>query len=229
MYITVALADDHQLVRRGIRLLLEELQAFEVVLEASNGKQLIDGLNTLEQLPNMVLIDVHMPVMDGVETVQILNKKYPKLALVALSVSNDLKVVRDMIKAGANAYLNKDADPEEVRHVLMEVQDKGFYYDQKVIESLSVAEEEEPDPRVFGSGKAKALREMTKLLTEREIAFLRLCCSELAYKEIAAAMGLSPYTIEGYRSSICEKLKICSRTGLVLFAIQAGISTAPVK
>jgi two-component system invasion response regulator UvrY len=121
MTIRIALADDHQLVRKGIRLLLESIEGFKVVAEAANGKELIEEIANINRLPDIALIDVNMPVMDGHETVSVLRAKYPELRLIALSVNNDLHVIREMVRLGANAYLFKDSSPAVFRTVLQEV------------------------------------------------------------------------------------------------------------
>lgn len=229
MLITIALADDHQLVRKGIRLLLDELNAFEVVAEASNGKELIEKIAALNAPPALALIDVNMPIMDGVETVKVLHKNYPDIGLVALSVSTDLRVVREMIQSGANAYLNKDSDSDVVKRILIEVHDKGFYYDQHVIESLMMPEEEPLDLSGLSDKRFSQAKEQIKLLTDREKEFLKLCCTENTYKEISSIMGVTPRTVDGYRDALFSKLDIRSRTGLVIFALQSGIGKAPVS
>ncbi len=226
MLITIALADDHQLVRKGIKLLLDELNAFEVVAEASNGKELIEKIADLETPPALALIDVNMPVMDGVETVKVLTKKYPEMGLIALSVSTDLRVVREMIRSGANAYLNKDSDSDVVRRILLEVHDKGFYYDQNVIDSLKIAEDDAFDLTGLSDKTFKHASNQLTLLSEREKEFLKLSCTEMTYKEIGHEMGVTPRTVDGYRESLFAKLSIRSRTGLVIFAIQAGLFKA---
>ena len=216
MSIRIALADDHQLVRKGIRLLLENIKGFNVVCEAANGKELIDKLQETVDLPDLVLVDVNMPVMDGPETVKALRSTSNELKIVALSVNDQLPVIRELIRLGANAYLFKDSSPEVFRSVLMEVYEKGFYYSKEVVESLMLPENSAQGGRNQYSARVKEL-------TNRETEFVRHSCSELTYKEIADIMGVSQRTVDGYRESVFQKLEVKSRTGLVLFAINAGI------
>ncbi len=218
MTIHIALADDHQLVRKGIRLLLENIDKFKVVIEASNGKELIEHISGHAKLPDLVLIDVNMPVMGGRETVEELRKLYPDLRMVALSVSNELNIIRELIQLGANAYLFKDSSPEKFKKVLYEVHEKGFYYDQQVVESLLATDQDNHDNRV-----RKNYQALIDTLTVRELEFIRYSCSELTYKEIAVKMGVSLRTVDGYRESTFDKLNARSRTGLVLFAFHSGI------
>ena len=215
MSIRIALADDHQLVRKGIRLLLENIKGFQVVSEASNGRELIDQVTAMDPLPDLVLVDVNMPVMDGIETVRELKSKYPDMKMVALSVDTDMTTVRELIRLGANAYLFKDSSPEVFRQVLAEVNEKGFSYSKHVIESLLL-----PEPV---NGKGTLAMKQAAHLTQRETEFIKLCCSELTYKEIAEIMNVSIRTVDGYRDNLFDKLDIRSRTGLVLFAVNTGI------
>jgi RNA polymerase sigma factor (sigma-70 family) len=218
MPIQIALADDHQLVRKGIRLLLENIKGFQVIIEASDGQDLIDQIRKRETPPDLVLVDVNMPVMGGAETVQALRELYPDLKMVALSVDTDLPVIRELIRLGANAYLFKDSSPDVFRQVLLEVNEKGFSYSREVIDSLLL-----PEKNASRNSKERYLEKQMRELTSRELEFLKLCCSELTYKEVADQMGVSQRTVDGYRESLFDKLDIRSRTGLVLFAVNAGV------
>jgi len=218
MPITIALADDHQLVRKGIRLLLENIKEFKVVSEAANGKELLENIAELPKLPDLVLVDVNMPVMNGQETVNMLRGLYPNLHIIALSVNDQLPIIREMIKIGANAYLFKDSSPEMFKTVLLEVHTKGFYYDKQVIDSLLL-----PDSPTKDSRKGNYYQQLLKDLTNREREFVQFCCSEYTYKEIADKMGVSQRTVDGYRENTFDKLNVKSRTGIVLFAFQVGI------
>ncbi len=218
MSVSIALADDHQLVRKGIRLLLENISEFNVVAEAANGRELLDILSNLSVLPDLVLVDVNMPVMNGQETVQDLRSRYPELRIVALSIYNQLPVIREMIRLGANAYLFKDSSPEMFRKVLHEVHTKGFYYDRQVVDSLLMPEAQEKT-----AGGESRMQKMIQELTAREREFICYCCSEYTYKEIADKMGVSQRTVDGYRENTFDKLNVKSRTGIVMFAFQAGI------
>lgn len=221
MKINISLADDHQLVRKGIRLLLENINGFNVLTEAANGKELVEQIEKMErvnEMPDIVLVDVNMPIMDGWEAVSILREKYADLRIVALSVNDELETIRSMIRKGANAYLFKDSTPEMFEKVLKEVHENGFYYSAEVVKSLTM-----PDKSV----EAELLRdkhlELISTLTEREKEFVKLCCSENSYKEIAEIMVLSVNTINGYRENVFHKLKVKTRTGLVIIALNTGV------
>lgn len=221
MEIKIGLVDDHHLIRKGIRSLLGNLNNYEVVLEASNGKEMIQQLETAEMLPEIILIDVNMPVMGGVEAVKIVTDKFPDIKMIALSVSDDVKTIKEMIGAGAKAYLFKDSSPELFLNVLVQVKENGFFYDKVVIESLMLANK----PPSWENKKKDNYKSQLQVqeLTLREIEFIQYCCSELTYKEIAEKMKLSYRTIDGHREAVFTKLEVKSRTGLVIFAIYLGL------
>jgi DNA-binding NarL/FixJ family response regulator len=211
----VALVDDHVLLRKGLASLLEDLD-HEVVGQADNGKAFIDTLNG-GPLPEVVLLDINMPVMDGYQTAQWLKLHHPEIKVLALSMNDDEHAMIRMLKNGARGYVLKDCEPQELRTAIHALMTKGYYHSEMVtarlIHSLANMDEEGSTTRqVMG-------------LNDKEILFLKLACTEMTYKEIADQMGLSPRTIDGYRDGLFEKLGIKSRVGLVLFAIKNGIVT----
>jgi DNA-binding NarL/FixJ family response regulator len=223
MQIKIALADDHQLVRGGIKLQLENFPEFKVVIEASNGKDLLEKLGKSKSLPQLALVDVTMPVMDGFETTRQMSEQYPAVKIIALSVHDDIKSVNEMINSGANAYLLKDASPEVVKTTLLEVFKKGYYYDQFVIDSIMKSKDEEEELNRKNRTERNSLTELQAQLTNRELEFIKHCCSEMTYKEIADLMNISQRTVDGYRESVFSKLDIKSRTGIALYAIHKKI------
>lgn len=224
MKIKIAIVDDHHLVRKGLRLLLDSLNDFKIICEAPNGEEFLNLLNSAECLPDIVLIDVNMPVMNGVQTTRILNEKYGAIKKVALSVNNDLETVRSMINAGACAYLFKDASPEIFHQVLLKVHEEGFFYDKHVIQSLIPEKVGQSNFNVpYSSDEKSEDQKKVLLLSARELTFLNYCCSEMTYKEIADQMEITARTVDGYRESIFYKLEIKSRIGLVIFAIKTGV------
>jgi len=211
----VALVDDHVLLRKGLASLLEDLD-HEVVYQADNGKELTEKLPAAP-LPDVVLLDINMPVMDGYQTARWLKDNYPSVKVLALSMNDDEHAMIRMLKNGARGYVLKDCEPSELRTAIQALMTKGYYHSEMVtarlIHSLSQMDEEHSSTRqVLG-------------LNDKETHFLKLVCTEMTYKEIADQMGLSPRTIDGYRDSLFEKLGIKSRVGLVLFAIKNGIFT----
>lgn len=207
--IKVALVDDHVVLRKSLAILLGMLKHFEVVLEANNGKEFIDSID-VNNLPDVVLMDVTMPVMDGLETTKYLKMNNINIKVIALSMmKNDMIVIR-MLKNGAKGYLLKDCEPSELQQCILDVYNKGYYFNE------------------FFNGSWKNnmnadIKPADMMFNEKELAFLQLCCSEKSYKEIAEDMNVSPRTVDGYRDALFEKLGATSRVGLVLYAIKNDI------
>jgi DNA-binding NarL/FixJ family response regulator len=214
MSITLALADDHVLLRNGLANLLKDLD-YEIVFEADNGKQFIEKLKT-HPAPEIALIDINMPLMDGYETTLYLKNNYPEIKVLALSMYDDENAIIRMLRNGAKGYILKDSDPSELKTALRDVSTKGFYHSDLVTGTLIHTLNHLDDP------ENASLREGYKL-NEREIEVLKYMCTELTYKEIADQMHVSPRTVDGYRDSLLEKLECKSRVGLVLFAIRQGL------
>jgi DNA-binding NarL/FixJ family response regulator len=214
MSITLALADDHVLLRNGLANLLKDLD-YEIVFEADNGKQFIEKLKT-HPAPEIALMDINMPLMDGYETTLYLKNNYPEIKVLALSMYDDENAIIRMLRNGAKGYILKDSDPSELKTALRDVSTKGFYHSDLVTGTLIHTLNHLDDP------ENASLREGYKL-NEREIEVLKYMCTELTYKEIADQMHVSPRTVDGYRDSLLEKLECKSRVGLVLFAIRQGL------
>jgi len=210
----VAVVDDHVLLRNGLATLIRQLDSYTVLLEAGNGKDFINQLSP-SNLPDIVLMDINMPGMDGYDTTLWLKRNYPGIKVLALSMYDNESAVIRMMKCGARGYILKDIDPVEFRCALDSLQRKGYYYSELITGKLihAVNHSAEPD-QPFKS---------LVCLNEREIEFLKLACSELTYKEIAERMYLSARTIDGYRDALFEKLNLKSRVGLVMYAIKNGI------
>lgn len=211
---TIALVDDHILLRNGLADLIRKL-GFNVVLEADNGKAFTEKLRKDEQ-PDVALLDINMPEMDGYETALWIKKNRPEIRVLALSMYDDENAIIRMLKNGARGYILKDCEPSELKAAIEALIEKGYYYSEMVTGRLihSINHLDEPEH--------STVKEVLGL-NQREIEFLKLCCTEMTYKEIADKMCLSPRTIDGYRDALFEKLNLKSRVGLVLFAIKSGI------
>lgn len=197
--------DDHQLFLKSLSLMLETLQGFEVVLEALNGQDLQQKLEAADNVPDLMLIDVNMPVMDGIATAAWLREKYPSLRLVALSMNDKDGAIIRMFKAGCCAYLLKDVHPSVLEKALHEVYQKGYY---------------NADAARFSPGHLLVQAEKTLVLSPKECEFLKLACTEMTYKQIAGEMGVSERTVDGYRETLFQKFGVQSRVGLCLEAIR---------
>ena len=210
--IQVAIADDHSLLRNALAKLINGFEGYSVVMEADNGKDLCTKI-TQNVLPDIVLLDVNMPEMDGFETTQWLHKKYPQLKVLALSMLSDERTIIKIFRLGAKGYLLKNTDPAELKTALDSVMNKNVYLSEYVSGKL-----------VSGLHNSVDVDEKEAILNEKEREFLRWTCSELSYKEIAEKMFISPRTVDDYRQSLFNKLKVHSRVGLVMYAIKNGIT-----
>ena len=210
----IAVVDDHTLFRKGLISLINVFPNFDVILEASNGKDFIQRLNP-EQLPEIVLMDISMPEMDGYATCEWLKSHYPSIKVLALSTMDAETAIIKMIRSGAKGYIVKDADLSELKLAFSELLSIGFFYNElvsrKVIHSISRIVED--------NDAVTALQK----LSDNELNFLRLSCSEKTYQEIANEMFKSEKTIDGYRAELFKKLNVSSRVGMVMYAIKNGI------
>lgn len=204
---TVVIVDDHTLLAQSLKNMVNSFPEYEVVGIYKNGKELVNEFEANHAKPDLVLLDIRMPVMDGPETMCWLKENYPNQKVLALTMEDDEETITFMVKQGCRGYLLKDIDPDEFKFALNEVVEEGFFYTDGVSEAIK------------NSDNKKGLNNLTK----REVEFLSLACSEMTYKEVANEMNLSPKTIDGYRESLFHKLNVRSRTGLVLYAIKHRI------
>ena len=211
--IKVALADDHILLRNGLAGLINSFDDYTVIFEADNGADFQKKIQKGNE-PELVLMDINMPGMDGFATAEWLRQNYPLTKVLALSMYDNENSIIRMFKAGAKGYILKDSEPAELKTALDSIMQKGYYYSElvtgKLIHSINISNQN-------GNGNK------TNQLNDRETEFLKLAATELTYKEIAEKMNLSPRTIDGYRDALFEKLELKSRVGLVLYAIKNGI------
>lgn len=211
---SVAIVDDNILLRNGLANPIRGIETYAVLFEANNGKDFIKQLQP-RLLPDIVLLDINMPEMDGYETALWLKRNYPGIKILALSMYDNERSIIRMMKDGAKGYILKDIDPTQFRRALDALMRKGFYYSELITGKLihAVSQLNEPDYAPKGPAPINA----------RETEFLKLVCTEMTYKEIAEKMFLSARTIDGYRDALFEKLNVKSRVGLVLYAIKNNI------
>ena len=203
--IQIALVDDHRLFRSGIAALIGKLSKYKVLFEAANGEELTRKL-TPKVKPDIVLLDINMPRMDGITTAHWLRNNYPEVFIIVLSMFEDAEKVLQMVKIGVKGYLLKDAEPYEFEQALQRVAQGEVYYPAFVTRYLINNFNQQQDQQIK--------------LNTRELEFLKLAGTELTYKEIADQMFISARTVDGYRDQLFEKLQIKSRVGLVLYAIK---------
>lgn len=208
MKTSIGIVDDHQLFLKSLSLMLKSFKVYDVVVEALNGKELQEKIQQGAVVPSIMLIDVNMPVMNGIETAKWLSTNYPQTKLVALSMNDNDAVIIDMIKAGCCAYLLKETHPDELEKALQEIHAKGYYN----------ADASNINFRRLLQSEKEAVH-----ITDKEKQFLQYACTDMTYKEIAALMFLSERTIDGYRETLFGKLKVQSRVGLAMEAIRKGL------
>ena len=207
--ITIAYAEDHVAVRRAITTYLDKLGGIEVVAEAGNGKELIEKIESCDIIPDVCLIDLKMPVLNGFETVPILRQKWKDIKILVLSAFEEEPYVVKMIRAGVNGYLSKYCEPEEIKEAILAINDQGRYYSELYLQHIALAAEQD--------------RKQPAKFSERERLFLIHSCSDLTYAEIARKMKCSIKSVEGYRDNLFKKLEVNSRISLVLYAIKSGL------
>jgi len=210
----IAIADDHALFRKGLAVLINLFPNYKVLFDASNGKDLIAHINP-KQLPDIVLLDINMPEMDGYATAEWLKNNYPEIKILALSTMDAETAIIKMIRSGAKGYVLKDAEPAELKLAFDEVMSRGYFYNElitrKVMNNVNQLTQQKNTTGTFAN------------LSERELEFLKYVCTEMTYKEIADKMYLSVRTVEGYRDNLCEKLDLKTRVGLAMYAIKNNL------
>ncbi|MEP2935129.1 MAG: response regulator transcription factor [Gilvibacter sp.] len=205
---TVVVVDDHTLLGQAIGQMVSGFTNFEFAYHCPNGEELLKQLTLRQAAPAVILMDINMPIMDGIEATKIVSEKYPDTKILALSVEHDDTTILNMLRAGAHGYLLKDTKKNNLEMALEQLIENGYYHTNTVAKLL-VNSLQKPN--------------IIETLKPREREFMVHACSELNYREIAQIMCVSPKTIEGYRDALYEKLNIKNRIGLVLFAIKHKI------
>ena len=205
---SIVIVDDHLIFSQALSGLINTFDNFEVKYICKNGVELTEKLQFPDAVPDIILMDVNMPLMNGFETMQWLHTNHPNINVLALSLEdNDLSIIK-MLRYGAKGYLLKDIEKKELETALEELINNGFYHSKNVTNVLLKS--------VLDDNTGVSLK-------DNEIKFMQLACTEMTYKEIADTMCLSPKTIDGYRDHLFDKLNVKNRTGLVLYAIKNKI------
>lgn len=212
----IGIVDDHKIIRDGLKMILPENE-FTVTLEAENGIDMIEKIKLLTKstFPEIFIIDVNMPIMDGFETVSWLRSKYSNINIIILSMYEDTDSILRMVKLGVKSYLSKRISTNVLLNAIRTVYEQKFYFPEEVTSVIvkGYQENTSPDNSEFKLSN----------LSEREIQILKLFCTEKSYQEIASEMNLSIRTIEGYRESLFSKLKVKTRVGLVFTALKNNL------
>ncbi|GAB3994026.1 response regulator transcription factor [Spirosoma daeguense] len=209
---TIAVVDDHHLMAQALAEFIKKIDGYDVAFVAENGRDLLTYLKR-RQIPDIILLDLNMPEMDGFETAAYLQQHHPDIKVIALSMFDEEERVARMVRLGVRGYLRKGSRPSELRLALDDVRKKGYHYSEfltnKLIRNL-VPGEPVKQPEVPS-------------LSEREIKFLQLASSDRTYAEIAEIMCVAPRTVDGYRETIFQKMNVKSRTGMVIEALRLKI------
>ena len=209
--ITLAIADDHTLFRKGLINILNSYKSFTVIIEAGNGKDLIEKLSTCTTLPDICILDIDMRPINGYDAAKEIAQQWPAIKMIALSMYTDEYCIINMLRNGTRGFITKDTEPGELFSALEQLHKKGFYHDGIDPELLS---------RAMQSGLG-----VVPELTNSEKEFLSLCCSDLHYRDIAPRMNVSERTIDSFRDNLFKKLNVKSRPGLVTFAMLTGLGS----
>ncbi|KAA1246905.1 response regulator [Aquimarina sp. RZ0] len=211
--IRLAIADDETLFRQGITFILDKEKNIEICIQAENGNDLIKQLNQCRELPEVILMDLKMPNLNGVETTKIIKKKYPDIKIIALTSYYSKPFITNMMRQGSVAYLAKNATPMQVVNTINQVAVKGFYYDESVMEILEEA----------SLKMNKPVKNDEEYLTKREREVLKLICEQKTTIEIGEQLFISPRTVEGHRNNLLLKTGSKNIAGLVIHAIENQI------
>ncbi|WP_299182438.1 response regulator transcription factor [uncultured Chryseobacterium sp.] len=209
---TIVIVDDHVLIAKALEGIIDNFKEFEVIYVCENGKDLIQKFENNSKIPDIILLDISMPIMDGFETVLWLKEHHPEIKVMALSMQGDEKSVIKMIKNGAKGYLLKNTHPKDLENALTKLNTDGFFYPEWASKII------------FSNLNNEKEGENAVRISDREKEFLKYTVTELSYKEIADKMCCSPRTVESYRDQLCEKLDLKTRVGLAVFAIKNGFA-----
>ncbi|AMP98433.1 LuxR family transcriptional regulator [Pedobacter cryoconitis] len=211
--IKIAIADDYAIFRDGLKVGLNQDKAMEVVLEAGNGTELLDGL--AQQKVDVILMDLRMPGMDGMEATKQIKKHYEHIRIIAVTLHDEDSFVIHLMEIGAHAYLLKDANPVEIREAIYAVHLNGYYFNDLVNKALL--------KKIITKGNFKPTFKHKIELSERELEVLQLICDEKTAIEIGTEIFLSPRSVEGIKQRLIDKIGVRNTAGLVLFAVKNGL------
>lgn len=212
--IQVAIADDYKIFREGLKISLAQDEQMEVLYEADNGEALLKEVE--KKLPDVIIMDLKMPLMDGMEATRIIRKKYNEVKILVVSMYDDDKFIIHLMEIGANGYLFKNAEPDEIRKAIHSVYENGYYFNDIVNKALL--------KKLVLKGNIKPSFNQNVELTERELEVLKLICAEKTAAEIGKEIFLSHRSVEGIRQRLIEKVGVRNTAGLVMFAVKNGLA-----
>lgn len=215
--IRLAIADDQLLFIKGLKLLISSFEDIQLIIEAHNGQELLDAI--AKQQPEVVLMDLRMPVMDGLEATKRIKAQYPKIKILLLSMYDNERLINHMMKVGANGYLLKNEDPEVLKEAIYAVMEKEFYFTEYVSKALlQGTQKKNKEIRPWKTDRGLNI-------TKRELEILQLICQEYTSHEIAEKLAISKRTVENHRQNIIEKTGVKNTAGLIIFALRNRLVT----
>ncbi len=210
--IKIALVEDQQLFRESLAALLERIPEFEVLTVCENGRVFMDTLATLPVAPDVVLVDMDMPEMNGVQLTEALHKQRPDIKVIILTVYNQERFMVKMVEAGACGYLLKNCGTEEVLNAIRQAYSAGYYFNEFFLNAMK-------NGAKYKSASMLDFNHIPVELTEREREILLLICQELTNIEIGEKLFISPRTVDGHRNNLLAKTGARNTAGLVVFAV----------
>jgi two-component system, NarL family, response regulator DegU len=213
--IRIAIADDHTIFRRGMVSLLQNNDDFEVVLQAANGQELIDNIEATQ--PQVIFMDLQMPVLDGMKATKQIKTDFPHIKIIVISMHDEAQFVIHLMELGANGYLLKDADPDEVENAVYTVNNEDYYYGAFLLKVMHNRMVNKPTKKVIPNFA------MQIELSEREVEVLQHICEGTTAAQIAEKINLSSRTVEGHKNRIMEKTGTKNIAGLVAWAVRNGV------
>lgn len=213
--IKVALADDHILLRNALSSLIDNFDNCKVIHQSGNGQELINNING-GNIPDVILLDLNMPGMDGYETATWLRDHHPAIHVLMLTMYDSELVLIRLLQAGVKGFLKKDIHPSELKYAIHSVVQAGYYYSNHTTGKLM---------NLFRNNKDNNMSLYKTMLTDQEIQFLKKACTDMTYKEIAQEMKLNPRSVDNLRDHLFTKLDVKSRVGLAMYSIKHGLVT----
>ncbi|MEP6512395.1 MAG: response regulator transcription factor [Parafilimonas sp.] len=213
MPVTIAIADDYKIFREGLKLCFSSDDNLKVLFECDNGEDLIEALKT--EQPDVIIMDLNMPLMDGMEATKLIRKKYETIKVLVVTMYDDNKFIIHLMENGANGYLLKNAEPKEIIKAVYTVYENGYYFNDLVNKALL--------KKLVLKNNIKPSFNQNIELTERELEVLKLICEEKTATEIGKQIFLSPRSVEGIRQRLIEKIGVRNTAGLVMFAVKNGL------
>lgn len=214
--IKVAIADDHALFRAGVKTALSSKKDIELIAEADNGMQLLHLLRHVE--PDVILLDIQMPIMDGIQTLPEIRKVRPEAKVIILSMHNDHSMISKLMEIGANSYLTKNSDSETIYQAIRTCYDQEFFFNELTNKALLTG---------LRTKRADGIHHQEADLSDKEMRVLKLMCEEKTTKEIADIVEISPRTVEAIRDKLKTKTGAKSMAGLVMYAVKNGLIDQP--